>query len=66
MAMINKNQKVHGGQNPFFLPDSDCLPKYNYSTGAGWKTRKGATIGHMLASRAFDVKRKKRDRGLFT
>lgn len=22
----------------FFTPDSDCLPRFNYSNGAGWRT----------------------------
>ena len=62
MAMISKNQGRYLGKenNPFYLPDRDCLPKHNYSTGAGWKTRKGAKIGGMSQAKAFDVKRKKR------
>jgi hypothetical protein len=42
MAMISKNQGRYLGKdkNPFYLPDSDCLPKHNYSTGAGYKASK--------------------------
>jgi hypothetical protein len=29
----------------FFAPDSDCLPKYNYSTGAGWRTKNRGHVG---------------------
>ena len=41
MAMINKNQRMNrGASSPFYLPDSDCLPKFNYSNGAGFKASK--------------------------
>ena len=58
MAMISKNSRI--GRDGMVAPDSDCLPRFNYSNGAGWKTRKGAKIGKMSASKSFDVKRKKR------
>jgi hypothetical protein len=40
--MINKNQLVgvRGGKNPFYFPDPDVCKKYNYSNGAGWRTKK--------------------------
>jgi hypothetical protein len=60
MAMLSKNSRVGRDRNAFFLPDRDSLPRHNYATGAGWKTRKGAKIGKMSAEKAFDIRRKKR------
>ena len=42
MALANKNQRagMRGGERPYFQPDDDCLRKYNYSNGAGWRTKK--------------------------
>jgi hypothetical protein len=62
MGRINKNQLggQRGGRNSFYEPDSGTLRKHNYSTGAGWKTRKGATIGGKPQERAFDIRRKRR------
>jgi hypothetical protein len=60
MAMMSKNSRVGRDRNNFYAPDRDCLPKFNYATGAGWKTRKGAKIGKMSAERAFDIRKKKR------
>jgi hypothetical protein len=39
----------------FYTPDSDCLRKHNYSTGAGWKASKRCK--HPLD---FSIKSKKR------
>ena len=39
----------------YYLPDSDCLRKYNYSNGAGWKASKRCK--HPLD---FAIKSKKR------
>jgi len=43
------------------------LPKYNYATGAGWKSRKGSTIGNRPSgagqsgdNHAFALRRKRR------
>lgn len=57
MALVNKNQLAgkRGGVNPFYQPDSDCLRKYNYSNGAGWRTKKTGRLH-------FNVKSKKRGR----
>jgi hypothetical protein len=58
---ISKNQRSHrGGHNPFHLPDSDCLPKFNFSNGAGWKSTKKAKIGGVPSHRAFDGRKKRR------
>lgn len=40
---VNKNQmagKRGAGASAWYLPDRDCLRRYNYSNGAGWKTAK--------------------------
>ena len=47
MAMINKNQL--GGMRgdvryKYYQPDSDCLPRFNYSNGAGWRTKNRGKI----------------------
>jgi hypothetical protein len=37
---INKNQRQNRGkENPMYAPDKDCLRKFNYSNGAGWRTK---------------------------
>lgn len=50
MPMINKNQMAgkRGGKNPFFFPDKDVLPKFNYSNGAGWRSK---NKGHLKSER---------------
>ena len=36
-----KRKSVGGvSREKFYEPDSDCLRKHNYSTGAGWKASK--------------------------
>jgi hypothetical protein len=52
---LSKNQLAgkRGGQNPFFQPDTDCLRKFNYSNGAGWRTKKQGKV-------RFDIKSKRR------
>jgi hypothetical protein len=57
---VSKNSRVGRDRLNFFLPDSDCLPKFNYSNGAGWKSSKKAKIGGMPQERAFAGRRKKR------
>ena len=37
--MISKNSRV-GKDTTKYEPDSDCLRKFNYSNGAGWRTKK--------------------------
>jgi hypothetical protein len=44
-----------------------CLPKYNYSLGAGWKSCKGSSIGNRPSgtgggsdNHAFAIRRKRR------
>ena len=39
MGKVNKNQ-LAGVRGKADKADRDCLPRYNYSNGAGWKTSK--------------------------
>jgi hypothetical protein len=41
---VNKNQLAGQRGKDRFKPDGDCLPKYNYSNGAGWRTKKPGKI----------------------
>jgi hypothetical protein len=47
MAVVNKNQMAGmrgDARTRFYLPDDDCLPRFNYSTGAGWRIKNN---GHL-------------------
>lgn len=57
--MPSKNSRV-GRANAATPDSSSCLPKFNYSNGAGWKTRKGAKIGGKPAEQSFNIRHKKR------
>jgi hypothetical protein len=66
MRKLNKNARagIRGGKNPFFFPDNDCLPKFNYSNGAGWRSK---NKGHLKSERppysgAEGIKSKRRGR----
>lgn len=53
MAEINKNQLAgqRGGvRRKYYEPDSDCLRRFNYSNGRGWRTK---NTGHI----SFGIKR---------
>ena len=59
---ISKNSRV-GRERADTADNHGCLPKYNYSNGAGWKTSKKSKIGKLPADHAFGIKHKKRGRG---
>lgn len=47
MSRVNKNQmagKRGVSASAWYLPDKDCLPRFNYSNGAGWRTKKEGRI----------------------
>jgi hypothetical protein len=56
MAGMSKNSRVGRVRGGFYEPDRDCLRRFNYSNGAGWRTKntKGLQWG---------IKSKKRGRG---
>jgi hypothetical protein len=60
MAIVNKNQLVgvRGGMNPMYFPDRDCLRKFNYSNGAGWRTKNKNKCLRKWGNQ--DIRRKKR------
>ncbi len=41
---VSKNSRVGRVRSGFYEPDSDCLRKHNYSTGAGWRTKNKGKI----------------------
>jgi hypothetical protein len=64
MALVNKNQRAgqrgrvdYRGQHEGDMLNT--LPKYNYSSGAGWKTASCKGGSRRLS---FEIKRKKRGR----
>ena len=69
MAFQSKNSRI-GRQAAQAIADAaaneahnfGCLRKYNFSTGAGWKSKKTATIGGVKASKSFEIRRKVRGR----
>jgi hypothetical protein len=56
MAGMSKNSRVGRVRGGFYEPDKDCLRRFNYYNGAGWRTKntKGVQWG---------IKSKKRGRG---
>jgi hypothetical protein len=60
MGRVNKNQRAGVRGKGMDEDSKTCLPKFNYSNGAGWKTRKGAKIGGKPADASFNIRHKKR------
>lgn len=56
----SKNSRVGRGGVEIQGDNSGCLRRYNYATGAGWKSNKKAKISGKPSSEAFNIKRKKR------
>lgn len=50
MAIMSKNSRVGRDRFGYYKPDSDCLKKFNYSNGAGWRTKNKGKIHFKIRS----------------
>lgn len=50
MTMMSKNSRVGRDRSGFYKPDSDCLKRFNYSNGAGWRTKNKGKLSFKIKS----------------